>query len=242
MKLVKACMAMAAFAALLVVPSVASAALQLTHPTGTAPLGTSEGGNFPLIATNVAHASHTTITVMKTSIGNVECDTATITGDLYKNSGGIVEGTITTAEFWATPDAASHPEKQHCKGGFGGNTTVTPSHTSDAPGSLPWCMKAEAENVFSVRGGACTEAARALKFSLHTTTLGTCSYQKTAALTGTYTTHPSSDAIVTVNGGPAAKFEKTGGSAFCPGSGELFMAFTLTTDNSGVSGTPVYID
>jgi hypothetical protein len=236
MKLVKACIAMAAFAALFVVPSVASA-VSVTSPTGTvAPVP------LPLIAKNVAHAGTVQTTLMKTGLGNVECETATMTGELIKNSGGVVEGNITTAEFSGKPNSV---HGVHCAGGFGGDTTVTPNHTtnpahnagSGAVSSLPWCLKPGAEDTFTVRGGLCSEATRPLTFTLHTATAGSCSYQR-PSVTGTYTTHPA-DAVATISG---QKFTKTTGGIFCPGEGELFMAFTLTTDSNGTPGTPVYID
>lgn len=240
MKLVKACIAMAAFAALFVVPSVASA-IQLTSPTGTtAPVGTLIQG------TNVAHSKTSVVTVMTTGAGNIECAKATLTGELTKNAanGAIVEGNVTTASFSGTP---SEPASAHCTapGGFG-TTTVTPSHTSDtkheyAAGkestSLPWCIKAEAEDVFTVRGGKCSEESRPLVFSLHTTLLGTCTYSK-ASVSGTYTTHPNA-AIVTISG---QEFTQVTGSAFCPPTGKLDMAFTLETDPASGSPSDVYID
>jgi hypothetical protein len=240
MRLIKACIAMAAFAAIFVVPSVASA-IQLTHPTGTTtPTGTL------LLATNVKHSNTELTTIMKTGVGNVECETATLTGELTKNeaNGAAVEGNITTAEFYGKPgQTPPHPAGQKCAGGFGGDTAVTPNHTINSchtPSggtehcSLPWCLKAGAENTFTVRGGKCNETPRPLTFTLHTEKVGTCSYQK-ASVTGTYTTHPA-DAIGTIT---AQKFERTTG-IFCPASGELFMAFTLGTDPKDTE--PFYID
>ena len=233
MKLVKACIALAAFAAIFVVPSVASASPELTHPTGsTVPVGTK------IIATNVEHSGTSKITKMTTSIGNIECSTATMTGEVTSNTGTHIAGDITTVEFKGTP---GEPNSAHCFGGFGGNTTVTPSHTTNPEHngvqSLPWCITAnELNDKFTVRGGKCSEKERALTFQLHTVTAGTCSYEK-ASVTGTYTTHPA-DAILTITG---QEFTKVTGGAFCAASGKLDMAFTMTTDNNGVSGEPLYI-
>lgn len=252
MKLIKPCIAMAAVAALFVVPSVASA----TSPTlcETTALGCDSitvGADTTIIATNVAHTGEVTTTKMVTGLGNVECETATLTGKLTKNAGGVIEGDIETAEFWGKPgQKPPHPAGQRCSGGFGGDTLVTPNHTNNpchtptggtSHCSLPWCLKAEGnKNVFSVRGGNCSEAARPLTFTLDTTTLGACSYERKAAVTGTYTTHPA-DLVATVTGGEEAKFTKITGSAFCPNTGELFMAFTLTTDVGGEEGDTLYI-
>lgn len=244
MKLVKACIAMAAFAALFVVPSVASA-IQLTHPTGTkAPNGTL------LMATNVAHAGTSSILKMSTPLGPVECATATLTGELTNNgANGVIEGTISTAEFRGTP--ANHAVA-HCKSPVG-NVTVTPSHSSNpchtptggsAHCSLPWCIRTAANDKITVYGeplvGGCanTAAARPITFVLHTELCGSATYSR-ASLTATYTTHPT-DAVATVDA--EQPFKRITGSGFCPSEGTLSMAFTLTTDNNGVSGEPVYID
>ena len=242
MKLVKACIAMAAFAALFVVPSVASA-IQLTHPTGTtAAVGTLIQG------TNVAHSTTGINTVMRTPLGNIECATATLTGKIVKNAanGTHVVGTIETAEFRGTPKPeGAHENTGHCTapGGFG-TTTVTPNHTTNpvhpaGVGSLPWCITAGSKDEFSVYGeaeGSCTSGAtRPLVFTLHTTLLGACTYSK-ASVTGTYTTH-SAAAITTISG---QEFTKVTGSGFCPATGKLDMAFTLETDTA--TPTDVYID
>lgn len=243
MKLVKACIVMAAFAAVFVLPSVASATSPTLFQTTAGgvndliPVGTS------IIATNVAHTGESTTTIMKTPLGNVECETATLTGEVTTNAGGLIQGNIETAEFLGKPKSSPHSEK--CAGGFGGDTRVTPTHTlnpvHNGVGSLPWCITVEGnKDVFSVRGGKCSEVARPLTFTLHTTTVGSCSYERKEPLTGTYTTHPA-DLVATVTGGEEAKFTRVTGTAFCPASGELFMAFTLTTDNSGVSGEPLNI-
>jgi hypothetical protein len=232
MRLVKACIALAAFAAIFVIPSMASAALELTHPTGTrAPVGTK------ILATNVEHSTTKTPTVLTTNIGNVECTKATITGELTKNNGTEVEGTITTAEFGGTPGLTT---TGHCKGSglLGEKITPTPSHTSDEDKSLPWCMKAEKEDIFRVwgEGKTCAEK-REVTFTLHGAI--TCTYQAPEVI-GTYTTHPA-EAIVTVN--KAAFLRSASSSAFCPKEGFLDLAFTLATDKAGeVTGEAVYID
>ena len=236
MRLIKACIALAAFAAIFVLPSMASA-IELTHPTGTRiPVGTS------IIATNVAHSGTPTQTVLTTSLGKVVCGKATITGKVVANDGTNAIGTVETAEFAGTHEKTT---TGHCGGeGFVGSTvTPTPSHTSDEqgsgrPASLPWCMKAKAEDKFEVWGeveGSCTNGkTRPVTFTLHGSL--TCGYEK-AIVNGTYTTHPA-DALVTIE---QTFTRRAGESAFCPFEGTLKMAFTLTTDEAGTSGTPIYI-
>jgi hypothetical protein len=243
MKLFKACIAMAAFAAIFVVPSVASAGATLTHPTGISALGWTEAGSgkgLKVQATNVAHAQTSKITKMALPTGGaVECETATLTGELAKNKEGEVWGDITTAEFRGRP-SQPEPEKHgiHCDSPFG-KVTVTPSHTvnpvHNGVASLPWCIEAGNEDVFVVTGGACHQPERPLTFTLDTP-IGECEYWKQGVI-GTYTTHPNA-ALLTIKD---QEFKKTTGSAFCPASGKLTMAFTLEDDTGG---TPkdVYID
>jgi hypothetical protein len=249
MRLIKACIALAAFAAIFVIPSMASASLTLTAPTGTV-----YNGN--IIATNVAHGEKTkTQTVMTTSLGNLECTTATITGKILVNDGTNIVGTIETAEFRKT--AGSATDTAHCTAPGGlGTVTVTPNHTTNPiheptagvkHASLPWCIKAKAGDEFEVWGESENENCSGLKkrpltFTLHSSLLGPCSYERTL-VTGTYTTDASpsfSDAIATIND---QEFKKITGSGFCPASGKLDMAFTLTEDKAdGTEGNTAWIE
>lgn len=231
----QACVAMAAFAAIFLLPSFAQG-VTLTHPTGTATIvGTR------ILATSVAHAGTAKTVLFKTGIGNIECETATLTGEVSKNSGGVVEANIWTVEFFGTSGASDHIIGEHCNGGFGGNTTVTPNHSINALHngivSLPWCFKAGAETTFTIRGGNCPEPSRPLTFTLHTSTIGSCSYQK-AQVNGTFTAHPA-DLIGTIQN---QSFTMTTGGVFCPKTGEFFAAFTFTTDLNGAHGTQIYLD
>jgi hypothetical protein len=242
--LIKACIALAAFAAIFVVPSMASAARELTAPTGTrVPVNTN------IIATNVEHGAETkTQTVMTTPLGKIECTTATITGKVLVNNGTQVLGTVETAEFRRT--AGSATDTAHCTAPGGlGTVTVTPSHTSDnqgegTPASLPWCIEAGAEDTFEVWGekeGSCAKKVP-LTFTLHSTLVGTCRYEREKPVIGTYTTHPA-DAIVTIKDQEFVKKPGAiGGGAFCPASGKLDMAFTLWKEVNGVETEAAYID
>jgi hypothetical protein len=238
-KLIKTCIAVAAFAAFLVVPSIASAAPTLTAPTGTHLAGSTEAGTgngAKIQGTNVAHdatAQHTLMTIP--GVGNVTCNTATLTGEVAKNKEGEVWGNITTAEFRGRVGDLHGPD---CSSPLG-NTTVTPSHTVNPTHnnihSLPWCVTAKGnEDTFTVRGGGCHEAARPLTFVLHVGGLA-CSYEK-ASVTGKYTTHPNA-ALLTIN---KQNFTEFTSNIFCPNEGALDMAFTLETD----TGNPqdAYID
>jgi hypothetical protein len=216
----RAIIALAAFAALLVVPSTASASPELGETVNGVFSKIPVGSN--VIATNVAHSATVKTTKFTTPITTVECTTATLTGSVTSNSGTHIAINVTTAEF----SNSGAP----CTSGLG-NTSVTPSHSSNPTHNgfqaLPWCLTANTLNdKVTFRGGGCSEAARPLTFTLHTAVAGTCAYQSDS-FTGTYTTHPA-DAVVTVDAGQA--FVRKTGSGFCPNEGTFDMAFTLTTD------------
>lgn len=225
MNLVRATIVLAAFAALLAVAPFASASPELTHPTGTR---VSAGTLVEL--TNVAHSTTAAPLTLTTSLGNISCASATITGTITKNTGTEAQVELTTTEFGGTPGKTT---SGHCQGIGAEKLTLTPSHTSDETKSLPWCItNVGTKDQFSIRGGKCGEAPRPLTFSTHGDI--TCSYER-AEIVGTYTTHPS-DAIATVTG---QEFKRFAGSAFCPSSGQLDMALTMFTH--GKPTEPVYI-
>ncbi len=225
-KLVKACIGLAAFVALVVVPAAASAAPLLTAPTGTSvPVGAN------IVGKNVGN------TVMTNSSGEplVTCEKAEMTGTLNENSGTSIRGTIETANF--TNKAATE-----CTGSIGA-TTVT---TNPATNGLPWCIEAKstfAKDEFRVRGNSCASAARPIRFVLDVTTIfGTisCTYQRAATepITGTYTTHPE-DARMTIS---KVNFPLLEGGFGCPESGALDMTFTLERETGGGLFDTAYID
>jgi hypothetical protein len=233
--LFRATIAMAGFAALLVVPSIALASPELTHPTGTnAPVGTK------FLATNVEHA--TTSKSFKTTLptGTMECSTATVTGEVVQNNGTHLVGTISTFELNGT---AGNTSVSHCASPSGA-TTITPNHTTNPShngvASLPWCItfgKEDGFTIFGETGGSCTSGqTRAITIVYHSSLTGACTYQK-AVISGTYTTHPA-DAILTI---ASQQFNRVTGSGFCPTSFSIDMALTLATDVNGVAGAPLYI-
>ena len=226
-KLITACMALAAFAAFAVVPSLASAKPVITHPTGTV-LATPT----KITATNIGE------TEMVTSIGTLKCSTATLTGTLTTNSTAAgTEGTIESATFAGTGSAIGSSDKE-CTGGFG-NAAITPN---PATNGLPWCLEAtEANDKFNLRGGSCAEKERAIRFTIDLTVFGstlTCNYERTTAATGTLTTDTSGE---DAQGGIVSQnWPAVAGNPFgCPSNGELTMKFTLETDQETAS--PMYI-
>jgi hypothetical protein len=222
-KLITACMALAAFAAFAVMPAGASATNDpdLTFPTGTLmPIEEKiEGTNIgKTIMTNAAHEPV------------VECDTATMTGKLVKNDGSNVEGTIEKAEF-------KNHTASTCTSSSLGNVTV---NANPATNGLHWCLRSTstmATDEFQVRGGGCNQLARPIRFILQGAFGVTCTYQRTAALSGTYKTHPE-DAILSIT---TVEFPLLEGGFLCPSAGFLDMTFTLEKDTTDGKSDPVYI-
>ena len=201
--------ALAAFAAFAAAPAIASAA-QLTYPTGT------------VMSTETKFRAHNVGSMKMTlpSAGTLECSSSAMTGELIQNN-GVIRGNIETVSFKGTES------EERCSSPLGAmKVTVT---------SLPWCLSStEVTDGLEVRGGRCSEASRALTFTLDVAGLS-CSYSR-ANVIGTFTTHPE-DAILTVS---EAEFTKTAGSFLCPASWKLDMSFTLEHDSADTN--PIYID
>jgi hypothetical protein len=220
-KLIAACMAIVAFAALAMASS-ASAKPVLTQPTGTV-LAT----GTTITATNVGE------TIMTTSLGNVTCSTATLGGKVTRNNTAEgIEGNVESATFAGTGElAAGEPDKE-CTSWTGG-VSVTPNPPTNG---LPWCIKAvEANDNLQIRGNSCASAARPIRFTLVFTSgfIGTCTYQRIEPLAGTLRTDlvAGEDALGSISAQEFTKFEGGGG---CPSSGKLDMTFTLTAGGSAL--------
>jgi len=239
-KLTLACMALVAFAAF-ALPATASASPRLCETIENTCVGHT-------LATGVKIHAHNVGNTLMTNGGAtlVTCTAATMTGTLTRNDATAVEGTIEKATFTGTGAGGK------CTSALAGDTTVTtkPSEGEAAWNGLPWCVKASgAADTFTVRGGACSEASRAITFVLHTSNIGTCRYTRSTAVEGTLTTHTSSseDAVLTVSGTgeegiTKTKFTKEAGSGvLCPETGTLDMSFTMTTDNEPTF-TTLYIE
>lgn len=231
-KIIMACMALVALAAF-ALPAAASAANKpgLTHPTGT----------LLATGTKIVGKQLGSSFMYSTSGGaELECTSGTTTGTLLKNSGGTVEGEITSAVFGGTGALASGEPAPECTGlgFFTTNTSVTPQ-------GLPWCLKSTtlmAEDEFQITGGKCGGTPTKIEFKLLPTGFSECIYQATqTSMKGTFTTDTTGDAIMTLTRSNSnSGFTKTaGGSFFCPTSSELEMKFTLETDNANKE--PLYI-
>jgi len=255
-KLITACLGVLALAAF-ALPTTASASPVITHPTGTV-LNPATGS-----CTNVSG----TICITGTNVGNInfyngsnvallDCSKAVLTGYLRKNKENHIEGDIHTVTGTGTggQDPEESKNMPECTGTNGlPNTTVTSNGTDpvgtkideeDVTNGTPYCVTATsgAEDKFTLRGGTCSEVARAIAFVIKPTGLAACTYSRAAGspIMGTYTTHATGDAILTVTPSLATGFAKTAGGILCPAEGRLGMSITLETDTTA-SNDPLYI-
>lgn len=231
-KLILVCIAVVVLAAF-ALPSTASAKPRICETNGSV---------CETLATGVKWHVHGTIGGLWISLNPfVLCVTVTITGTLTKNNAEAVEGTAESASF-----TGSEAEGK-CKGELGAGptrVTMSPAAGEEWKGT-PYCLKASGtEDKFTIRGGACNEASRAITIVLHTTNFGTCRYTRSNAIEGTFTTHTSSSetAVLSVARGSNSEFTKEAPSGvLCPNTSTLEMQAKLTTDNSPTF-TPLYIE
>jgi hypothetical protein len=234
-KLIMACMALVALAAF-ALPATASAANKpiITHPTGT-PLPTPT----KILATQIGNS---TLSNTGNTSTLLTCSTATMTGELVKNTGGTIEGNISSAIFGGTGAKAVGEPHNECTGAFGffGNTSVTTL-------GLPWCVRSDTLMVtdeFRISGGACGAAKTKIKFILNVTGASKpCEYEATKTeIKGTFTTHDTGDAILQItetNENAGFTLITKEPPSLCSTSGELHMKFTMETDTTFPD--PLYI-
>lgn len=223
-KLLATCIALAALVAFFVPPSLALAANspELTETTAgtTPPVGTK------ILGTNIGELL---VTDMSGS-PLFRCTQAILTGELTKNDGGNIEGNITSVTFQGTGGTAPGAEDPECTASFGAITVTF----NPASNGVPWCIRSTesmATDEFQVRGAKCSEAAREIRFVLHSTTVGECTYGRAIPTVGTLTTDTpnATDALLHFS---AQKFDKKAGGFFCPSGIYLDFNFTLEKDTT----------
>ncbi len=186
-KCVALCIGAVAVASFALAPALASAVV-LTDQTGVVPNGT------------ILRGTNTGILIW-TGGANIECSTSTWEGSVVENSGTSFKWNITGASFSGTGTAGD------CTSALGATKVTAPS--------LPWCLSSsKTSDVFEIRGGKCSEGAKALTFAMDLTGTTTCTYS-TSSITGTFTT-----------GGEKSEFKtekqpfagEAGNSFLCPAS------------------------
>lgn len=219
-----ACMALAAFVAFAVMPATASATNdpQLTNSSGEL---VKPGSTIKLTAIGE------TATVSTSGTALVSCTTATGAGELIKNSGGTIEGEITSAGAGGTGTKAATEPENECTGSFG-NISLTPLN-------LPWCSRstpAMATDELQGSAGKCPGGGK-IKFLIVSTTIGECEYEATGPLIGHFTTSPNDAQASVTSTSSGSGFTKIRGSFLCPSS----MAMQGTATAKDGSGNPLYV-
>jgi hypothetical protein len=220
-KIIMACMALVAFAAL----ALPAAALAANEPEVVE--------NGTKVATGTALVGTATNTLFTTTEGAtlVTCSTAKMSGTLKTNSGTKVEGEIPvgSAIFQGTGAVSAHNGLPECTGSFG-NAYITVT--------TALCVRSDNTMVadeFQVNGGACGTGGK-VKFIIGSTTAGACEYESTGAVKGDYTTSATNSSLTTRDNSTGSGSKKIAGGVLCPTSGALAMTFNLETSNGTTLG------
>lgn len=195
-------------------------------PLATFPAGTPLAVGSKISGRNVGNISMTAGELTQT------CTGASLTGTLRKNNGTEVEADIETAAFTGTGTGGT------CTSPFG-DTTWT---FQTASNGLPWCLRATskfAADEFQIRGNSCASTSRPIRIVAErpTTVTDECTYERAAALSGTFTTHPEDATLKFTN---STFLEAEPKSSSCPDETTLDTTLTLETEETGTH--PMYID
>jgi hypothetical protein len=217
-KLITACLAIAAFAAF-VLPATASATNDPTLVEGA--------GNTPLAVGSKIVWTNIGVTRFVDTSNNalVSCSESLQTAEVIKNSGGTVEGTIETADFWGTGSTSSHNNTPECTGSFGNFYFTVTGHLCVR--STPTMATHEFQVETST--GTCTERHPWVEFVIGSTSIGACEYKSTGPIVGELVATGGDEVTLTPTQARSG-VSKTGGF-FCPSSLMLDMKFTLETHN-----------
>jgi hypothetical protein len=233
-KLISAFVAMFAFAAFAALPSGASAAPCVTDPAGTC-----------LATGNLLRITNEENITLTTSLGNVVCSKANITGKLTTNdhTNGIV-GDISTADFTGTATSSrcttTIPDLLH-----GGTLTMQVTQVGE------YCLRSTGNDTASIGRGLCTApdvAGPRFIFDVFGSTgvsEGSCEFERSTKnasgveeaqrLTATYNTNV---APATGTFEASQRFRRIAGTTICPSEGTLdgkFLVYTDNTEETGVS-------
>ncbi|MGN6201262.1 MAG: hypothetical protein ACTHNY_02515 [Solirubrobacterales bacterium] len=212
--------------ALVVLPATASAVND--------PQLTNSGGGLVAVGTGDLKATQVGTTGILTTEGTklFECTTGTGTGTVIKNSGGTVEGELTSVVIGGTgPKAATEPANE-CTSSVLGNISVTPV--------LPVCLRSTPtmnNDEMQMRGGKCSAEPKSLEFIIVSTTIGECKYGRATPMKADFTTTPE-DARATIRSTPEGSgLSKTSGGFLCPTS--VMVEGTRTLEDE--AGNPLFV-
>jgi len=115
---------------------------------------------------------------------------------------------------------------------------VTKNDEEDVLNGAPYCITGNTDDTFSLRGGTCSEAPRAIEYVIDFTGLSNCRYSRLAAITGTFRTHAAGDATATLIPGVNTEFQRVEG-ILCAAKVRFGMTITLETDKT--TAEPLYV-
>lgn len=223
-KLALLCIALFALVALAV---NAAAAFAVNDPQLT-----TKGGALVPVGTSNIQLTQVGGTAVLTTEGAtlITCTFGTGAGSITKNSGGTVEGEITSLTIGGTGGVAAGEPTNECTGSFG-NLSMTPV--------LPLCLRSDptmANDEMQISGGKCPSSGT-VKYIVVSTTAGVCEYESTGPLKLDFTTSPS-DAQATMRATQAGSgIKKIKGGFLCPTSAMLQGTRTM----EDTSGNPFFV-
>lgn len=207
---------MVAVAAILIFGSLPSSASAENDPDVTYPTGTLLTVN-PLSPPSILGTAVTLVNI-KAPNGTImyQCDAFSSTGSLEKNTGSLVEASLSTVFF------------KSCTTGLGGFVNVGTN--------APWCLRSTttmAADEFQIRGKACNQTSGPV-----TVTVESCKFERTTPASGQFSTDvEGQDAILSV---PNMELVKEASQPFCISSTTFEFIFTLELDTTSTAD-PLYI-
>lgn len=180
-----------------------------------------------LVAAGASIVGTTANAALNSTTGStlLTCSSAKGTGKVLKNSGGTLEGELTTYTYSGTGGISADNSLPECTGSFG-NVYITVTNT-------PLCVRSTplmAEDEGQVGGGGCGTFGP-VKFTIGSTTAGECKYETTSTLKGTFTTGGTETNLTFKNTQEASGAKLVSGGFLCPTSGMLTGSASLETEN-----------
>ncbi|HWN72846.1 MAG TPA: hypothetical protein VNN15_03445 [Solirubrobacterales bacterium] len=216
-KLIHLGLALAAWGAVALAPTFASASPVMTFPLGT-----------PLATGSLLQVTNAGVSLFTEPEGRIECLTVKFTGELSANSEGGVAVNLSSME------ARRGGVEEDCKRDWYKNEITQEGSVKITYSGLPWCFKTAGIDEFQIRGGSCTGSKKPVTLVFTYTGLAECKYEA-SSFHGTFTTAPEDVRLLSEQG-----FEKEStNSFFCPAT--MGSDTELTMEKDAPTNEPVYI-
>ena len=204
-KIMTPLLALLAVAAFAVLPAMAAAATVTLHAGGV---------ELPAGSPLVGESSNL---VFKTAVGNLECSSNVISGELTSNKKTTIAGSIETGSFTGL------------EGGGACHTTTPLGPALITASGLPWPLTFKSNGTSTVKGTS------AIVFTAFFPGAGvTCVYKATKlAATFAFNEAPMIDTVT----GQVFKWVKAESNPLCPTEGELSGEFAVTSGGEAVEAT-----